>query len=285
MKAVQSGYSLLELIAVMAIMAILAGAMAPNIAERIDAARRDAERQNLAILAQDLKQSILQQKRIPSMRPASWSQAIATVSSYSRERILRNDKGFVRRLLVDPRFFSQEGKPFRGFVQNRGLKQRPYSPRMMLASSLKQALRIPQLSASEFDAIWNQTAQSPLRENNDLIIERINLAPYFHRIVLSNQRSGERPFYQLEAGDKQAVPRASNNRDGSITRYVLHDTRIALHQAPFPSGRRQQTAFVQSDYSMRYQSAGTGGGQPGRGNGDDADKDNGAGSVAVWVKP
>ena len=285
MKAVQKGFSLLELIAVMAIMAILAGAMAPNIASRIDAAYRDAERDNLATLAQNLREAIVEQKRIPSMRAQSWTQAIASVSAYSAGRIARNDKGYRRRLLIDPQFYSDSARPSREYVQNRGLRQRPYSPRMMLVSSLGGELRLPALGVEAFDAIWNQYETAVLREGGDVLIERIHLAAYFHRLVLSNRHSSERPFFQLENGDRQALPRARNNADSSVTRYVLHNTQIALYQAPFPSGSKQQTALVQSDTAMRYQPLERTGSQD-----DDDDNNNRGGrersaTGGVWVQP
>ena len=284
----QNGFTLLELVGVLAVMAILAGTLAPNIADSIDRAYAEAERENMAALARGLEQAILQQKRIPSPRTEDWVTAIAETSALARERIARNDRGHARRLVFDPRFFSKQARRFSGFSQNRGLKQRPLSPRIMLISGLKQRPPAIKNTAAAFDAVWNQTADAVIRESDDIIIERLNLAPHFHRVILGNQDS-RRPYYRLESGAATPLPRARNNRDGTLTRYVLSGTRLALYHAPYPSGRLQQTAVVQADYAMRYQSA-TAGAASAAGDGDDDDdwkkrknrKNNRRGNDATW---
>ena len=267
----QNGFTLLELVGVLAVAAILAGTLAPNIADSIDRAYAEAERDNMVALARGLEQAILQQKRIPSPKTEDWVAAIAETSALARERIARNDRGHARRLVFDPRFFSKQARRFSGFSQNRGLKQRPLSPRIMLISGLKQRPPTIKNTAEAFDAVWNQTADAAIRESDDIIIERLNLTPHFHRVILGNQDS-RRPYYRLESGATTPLPRARNNRDGTLTRYVLSGTRLALYHAPYPSGRLQQTAVVQADYAMRYQSAAAGAASDGDDDDDDGDK-------------
>lgn len=281
MQRGQAGFSLLELVGVMAVVAIMAGALAPNLADSIDTAYSDAERQNLKTLAESLQEYILEQKRIPSPQASSWVDAIASVSTYSKERIRSNDKGYRRRLLFDPGFFTGGDKKFKGYVQGKGLNQQPVSPRMMLISDMTRHTRNVKNKTAVFDAIWNRADKAVLKEGDDLIIERINLAGKFHRIILSNQNS-KSASYRLESGSNEPVPRANGGRDGSLTRYVLHNSRIALFAAPYPSGDMQQVAVVKSDYAMRYQSTVTG--VQNNGKKEDDDKAQSAPDW-VWVKP
>lgn len=264
----EAGFSLLELIAVMAVMAILAGTMAPNIAASVDRAYRDSERQTLSVLAQDLRQAIVNDKRIPSPSANTWGQAIARVSEYPLQRIIANDKGYRRRLLVDPQFFAGPARHFKGYVQKKGLQQPPQSPRMMLVSDLRRHVPALKNDAAVFDAIWHQRSDAMIKESKDLLIERINLADQFHRLVVGNQNK-QRTFFRLENGPAVAVPKAIAGRDGSLTRYVIHGSRLLLHHAPYPSGTVQQVTVVQADTAWHYQSQdpfGNGTGSAGPGN-------------------
>ena len=250
-----SGFSLMELIAVMAIIAILAGTLAPNVFDAIRRARADAEIENLASIVKSIELSVLQNKTIPTSTTSSWVSAVENSSDFSAQDIEFNSLNFRRRLIFDPRFFSTSDSVFPGLNQNQGLANLPNSPRALLVSDMTvNVANIPN-TAAEFNAVWNQTAGADLIESSDLKIQRINFSSKFHRVIISNQHVNQ-PFYQLEIGTTTAIPAAVGGSDGSITRFVLQDTKISLYAEPFPAGGKQLVHIVKSDWSIRYQTDG-----------------------------
>jgi len=251
----QSGFSLLELIAVMAITAILAGALAPNVFDAISRARADAEIENLSSIAYSIELSVLQNKSIPTSVTSSWVSAAENSSDFNAQDIEFNSLNFRRRLIFDPRFFSTSDNVFPGLNQNQGLASLPNSPRALLVSDMTTNVANIPNTAAEFNAVWDQTAGADLFESGDLKIQRINFSNKFHRIILSNQHANQ-PYYQLENGTTTVIPPAVGGSDGTITRFVLKDTKISLHAEPFPTGGKQLVHIVKSDWSIRYQTDG-----------------------------
>lgn len=252
----QAAFTLMELIAVMAIIGILAGALAPSVFDAINRAHADTEESNLESLSKSLERYVLDQKQIPTSTVNAWVNAIATSSFFSLNDIQYNAKGFQRRLIFDPQFFTNSDTNFTGFTQSQGLTSAPVSPRAMLISDLNANVPAVTNDSSVFNNIWNQTNSPSLVEGPDLKIQRINFANLFYRIILTNQHTNQ-SFYQLESGVNTAVPAASGGSDGSVTRYVLKNTRLSLYADPYPSGSLQQVHIIHSDWSSRYQTDGT----------------------------
>ncbi len=252
----QKAFSLMELIAVMAIMAIMAGTLAPSIFNQIKRAKADAEIQNLKTIMQSLSLYIQDKKVIPTSSTISWTQAIATVSNISIQKIEFNDNDFRRRLIFDPQFLTNVDSSFSGVTQNQGLAVEPVSPRVMIISNLTANVASVANNSSVFNDIWQQNTSALIKESADIKIERINLKSIFHRIVLSNANSTQ-ASYQLESGSVISVPAASGG-DGIIIRWVIDQSKISLYSAPV-SGTSvlQQTSILQSDWTSRYQTNGT----------------------------
>lgn len=251
----QKGFSLMELIGVMTVMAILAGTLAPNFADTINRANSEAEKINMNVLSDALRQYVIDQKRIPRANVNQWRPAIAGVTSIPEGEVEFNDKGYRRRLVFDPRFLTGADSNFPGVVQNQGLATPPVSPRAMLISDLTRNVPAVANNTATFNAIWNQTGTPAIVESDDVIIERLHFGDLFHRVILSNQNTAQ-PYFRLENGTNVAIPAAVSGVDGVITRYVLQNSQIALFQAPFPGGGLQQVMLVQKEYSRRYQTDG-----------------------------
>jgi len=247
------GFSLLEMIAVLAVMSIMAGTIAPNVIDGIDRAISSAEEANLDALASDLVKYIERSKTIPTDQPSSWSTAIAAYSDVPQAQILENSKHYKRVLYVDPNFFTSSNKRFRGYSQTTGLTTEPVSPRMMLVSMLKGKVPRAPKTAAKFDAIWNQTNKTTVVESNDVLIKRINLSSKFHRFILTNQYTSQ-VGYRIENGAQLAVPASKNGADGVLTRYIISDSRIQLYGETYPAGKLLTTMLVNASATYQFTS-------------------------------
>ena len=255
MPAKSGGFSLLELIGVLAVMGIMAGALAPSVFQLIEDGYADAEIVNLSTIGDTLRDYVRREKTIPTASGDAWAIDIAAYASMTPQRVLRNQKRYKRRYFVDRRFFENTSQAFAGYVQERGLSARPYSPRIIIASSLDGEINQTLDTPAKFDAVWSGDEDATIVESKKVKIERINLAPLFVRVVLNNANDNQ-AGYALEGGADNAIAAASGGADGSRTLYLIADTRLALKAAPFPSGDLQRQIIVTEETSLRYELAG-----------------------------
>ncbi len=221
----RKGFTLIEMIGVIAIIAILASTLAPAIIKDINRAVGESEQENLKILAHGLEIYIRENKIIPAA--SGWVTAVATISTHSTNKITQNDRFFNRAYYVDPRFFTTIDASFSGYTQTSGLSNTPNSPRILLVSNLKGNTPAAPITATGFNAIWDQTTGVALLESEDIKIERINLKGLFHRMILTNDNTTNQPGYKLESGTTNSVSTSG------VERYVLSDTKVSLVEAPF----------------------------------------------------
>jgi len=269
------GFTLIEMIGVLAIMAVLAAAIVPDMIKRLDISYADAEKKNLRNLGVDLEQFILKNRRVPAasggvnpLNPVTglagtWSDAVASQSSLSPLNIQQNEKGNVRGYYIDPQFLvanpAAAALPaFPGYDQNvagvgvglnaDGLPVAvPNSPRIMLVSNLASPAAVPlpaALSAAQFDAVWSQpqllNAAAPLPvivEGDTMLIQRINLSYMFNRVLLTNNIVAA-PQMNIEGRIAPiVVPSAVlPATPGSYQSFLLLGTRISLYHPPVPPG-------------------------------------------------
>lgn len=249
----QRGFSLIELIGVLAIMSILASIILPNMLKRIDIANADAEASNLVSLATELEQYITSQFKIPTA--TTWTSAIASVSALPLDDVRQNKNGFSRGFYVDPKFFTATDTVFTGYNQTTGLSTTPVSPRIMLISNLKGNTPPAPTTSTGFDAIWNQTPAASILESDSLKIHRLYLGHIFYPVLLLNS-STRIPFYQLNTSPAISLPVANNGINGQVTIYIIKRTQLTLHQDPYPTGTVQYTLFIQDQDSFLYGSNG-----------------------------
>ena len=247
-----SGQAMNVYIPVMAVMAILAGAIAPAVFQMMEDAYETAEAENLKHLGDALRQVVRNDKRIPSLTSSDWSVALADYASIAPANVLLNERNQNRRLYADPMFFTNSNQTFAGYSQTTGLSSRPYSPRLMLISNLDGSVSANLNSHTLFSDVWEQTSDAVLVESDSLLIERINLAPEFYEVVLSNANSAQ-AGYVLDAGAEGAIAAAVGGADGSRAVFVLSGTRLALRAAPYPGGTTQRQILLADNQNFRYQ--------------------------------
>ena len=103
--ATSRGFTILELIGVMAVIAILAGALAPPLFKLLDEGFQSAEAKSLDTIVAALEQTVRTTHQIPSANIANWTATVAQTAALSQQAVRLNVKNFDRRLYVDPNFF------------------------------------------------------------------------------------------------------------------------------------------------------------------------------------
>lgn len=246
----------MELIGVIAIIAILSAVIAPNLFRGIDAAFAKAEEENLANLVAALRMYSEQTNRIPSAAATDWASAIASRIDVPEADVQANRRSFRRALYFDPRFFTSTDSSFPGYQQTSGLTSPLVSPRAILVSDLTRNAPAAPTTSAAFNAIWDQDPSAIVLEGPKVYLQRINFRSMFHRVVLNNQHTIQ-PAYGLGTGSQNAIPAAVGGIDGTLTRYVMGGTELRLYRGPFPGGALETSSLVDAVKSYRYTTDGT----------------------------
>ncbi|MEE9335618.1 MAG: prepilin-type N-terminal cleavage/methylation domain-containing protein [Granulosicoccaceae bacterium] len=250
------GFSLLEMIAVMAITSVLAGVLMPSLIRGIQQSYSKAEAQSMLSLVQSLRQYTLSKKRIPSRAVSDWSVALADNLGQSPAQIAQNGRGYNRALFLDPRFLHSTANQFNGFSQNRGLTAAPFSPRAIFVSDLNNNVLTRQLNAAQFNALWEQSASALYKESKEIKVERINFSSLFHRVLLTNQKTSAAGFI-TEDGAMGTVQPHSGGIDGAEERYILGTSQLKLFDSTDSSVPFQTTVLVNGSTNFRHILTGT----------------------------
>ncbi|MFK8066679.1 MAG: type II secretion system protein [Gammaproteobacteria bacterium] len=248
------GFTLIEMIGVMAIIAILASTLAPSIIKDIDRAVGEGEQENLQTLSHDLEIYIRENKAIPSA--SDWVNAVSSVSTHPVNKISQNKRFFNRGYYVDPRFFTNSDSNFSTYTQTSGLTSVPNSPRIMIVSNLNSNAPAAPTTSTAFNAIWDQTSGVSLLEGENIKIERVNLKGLFHRVLLTNDHTSSQPGYMLESGSTNSIALATT-APADTTIYLLSDTKVSLVDAPFTSGVLTKKFITDQAKNFAYQNDGS----------------------------
>jgi prepilin-type N-terminal cleavage/methylation domain-containing protein len=102
------GFTLIEMLGVLAIIAILSAIFIPNLITRTEGFSLNAEQQSLKALASSLEDFVVTTRSIPSQGAAgNWAWAIGSQSAISVPQILTNKLGVQRQFIIDPAFVAQ----------------------------------------------------------------------------------------------------------------------------------------------------------------------------------
>ncbi|MEM6640998.1 MAG: type II secretion system protein [Pseudomonadota bacterium] len=253
MKKQTSGFTLLETVGVLVIIAILASVLAPNVIDGINRAYASAEEENLEVLSGKLREFVETRRIVPFAADTSWAPAIASISEFPVSDVLDNRRNQRRVLVVDPQFLTNAVTPFAGYGQTSGLANAPFSPRMMLISNLAGAVPAVPNTPAAFQAVWDQAPGAVVTEGPDLKIKRLHFGDLFHEVVLNNY-STSAPGYRLDANGSVAVPAATGAgpTPGELRVWVIDGTSLDLIDAPFGSASVLSTAVVQRTLNREF---------------------------------
>ena len=194
--SLRSAFSLIEMVGVLAVIAILAAVLVPATMRQMDAAARTKEYSDLNAISNALVLEIVRSKTIPS--ETTWAQAAANWTMRPVTNITQTPRRLLpRAYLIDTNgWLNTVTLPY---TQNtNGTAASPAGARVMILSTIARSLPVPsgRISPSDFSAIWNTAENGKpitsaftnwLGKGDDLLIQRINLEPLFHRLILVNR--------------------------------------------------------------------------------------------------
>jgi prepilin-type N-terminal cleavage/methylation domain-containing protein len=253
------GFSLIEMVGVIAIMSIAAALITPNLARRISRVNGEKEDQALAMLGDGLVRSVRTTQTIPGAN--SWTTNIAAqvgLSVNDVRYVNPSDTASARVYLIHPSFVptnSSTAEPL--WTQGNSGASSITNARLLLISTHKSNLTLPvssgrAASAAVFDAIWdwsyNATTEAPpsgwsstWTENGEYLhVQRVNLASLFQMATFNNAHHGTNyPYYQI--GSASAAAMTTTN---VLSAYYLSGTMMRLY---FTNGTTLQMTHTLSD--------------------------------------
>jgi prepilin-type N-terminal cleavage/methylation domain-containing protein len=241
----QGGFTMIEMIGVLALVAILAAVMMPSVIKQVDQAAWTRETSDLNELAQALERSVVRAKTVPNV--AGIPAAIANELAMPLNGITTNPRGRARAFLMDPNMRINGLKPSNEsalgtlpYVQDEDGASAPISARVLIVSSLMDALPVTSgvpTTQAAFDNIWDAGENEVpagwtwTGRGEDLRIRRINLGPKFHRLMLIDRDSNTvdpyylPPLFSIDTTDLEPVPAGA----AGYNAFYLDGTMVGLH--------------------------------------------------------
>ncbi len=242
------GFSLIELIGVLAIITILAGVIAPNALRSIERAAVKAEGQSLENIGRQVKLYLRDQGTLPTSN--NWTNTLAAYSDLAPVDLAVNKRQNARVFLLDPASFPAE--------------------RVIILSSMRTGLALPTPgdinSSGRFHDLWN-TPEGTLpgpgswsgwrnwtqvpNSQDYLVMERINLLPVYrtefvaYTITLNNNSTAPCSYHLTPAsGGATSVVNVPAGATAILTNLRARD-RVNLYRST--GGSNLDYSYVVSD--------------------------------------
>jgi prepilin-type N-terminal cleavage/methylation domain-containing protein len=205
-----AGFTLVEMIGVLAIVAILASFIAPNVINQLKAAKRDAEDEQLATIAKGIELYVRQTRSFPVTLTVLSPDYVPIALG----QLTTNPNGFLRYFFVQPNMS--------GFTNATGLLTTALADaRFILITHLAQNVNPSIVTDADFETWWNTDETG----TPDLKIHRGHVGQLFHLLSLSADGAGG--SYAVDG-----IPTDSGG--GTLVphiRYHLTGTTIGLDEA------------------------------------------------------
>ncbi|MCK6500498.1 MAG: type II secretion system GspH family protein, partial [Nitrospira sp.] len=208
-RSPQAGFTLIEMIAVLAVITILVAVATLNVISQMRQAARKTESQSMESMRDALRAYILRNKFIPA--PADWPKAIAAELGVPLERVTKTRIGYPRFFCEDPTLdigASTNGTRKLPYVQGATGSVEPLNPRLTFVSTL--GTNLPAIATNQsavFNDIWATTANTVPStwtgwgaSGEDLWIQRLDLRSLFRRVVFNNLDPDHQAPYSIQHG-------------------------------------------------------------------------------------
>lgn len=182
------------MIGALAIVAILAAALVPVVVRRIDQAALTQEVTSLNSLSNAIVLQALKNQNLPSAN--TWAANAAIWAGLPVSAITNTPRNYSRAFLIDGSgWLGTNSLPY---TQANTGTTLPASARVMIVSAIGGPKPLPVStgtpSAASFNDVWNTpdgtkpaTWSTWTGNGRDIVVQRINLQPLFHRVVLFNR--------------------------------------------------------------------------------------------------
>ncbi|HEY9073447.1 MAG TPA: hypothetical protein VIN67_04875 [Desulfobaccales bacterium] len=254
----QKAWSLIELIGVMAVLAVVTTLLVVSTVRHLDLVASQQETSRLRALADALQASILHNDYIPSY--TNCASVIATQTGLNVNDVTSNPRGHARAFLIDTNgWFGTAAGSLPYSQTNAGTAQLPTNARLMLVSTMGQDLPVAtgMPSASDFAALWNTPPNTvpgsgPWTTWNgrpdDVLIQRVNLSPLFVKLALSSYDSTTNGQYAVGGSVTNMVPTGNG-----FAAYFLKGTVLKLYTGPNATNTLDATQVLNQDCSFVFE--------------------------------
>jgi type II secretory pathway pseudopilin PulG len=228
-----AAFTLIELIGVLAVIAILVAMSVPVVIRQMDQAARTKEASDLNAISNAIVLQVVGTngtKRIPSQ--ADWAQTVANWTQFPVSKISTNNRRYARAFLIDDSGWFGTAAGALPYPQtNTGSAIAPTNARVMVIGTIAGALPVSSgmPGSAVFDAIWNTPANTkPSTGTNwpkgeDLFIQRLNVGQLFHHLVVVNRDdpTAPAPMFTIDTTNTLTVTNGGGGRsayylDGSV---------------------------------------------------------------------
>jgi type II secretory pathway pseudopilin PulG len=249
----RAAMTLIEVIGVVAVLAMLAAILLPVFIKQIDKAVADQESASLTLFGEALQRSVSRNRLIPCASLTSstnWASEIAAELGVDIASVTNNIRRRPRIFLVENKWFGLHSTPY---VQTSSGTNLPASPRMMIVSSLGASL--PNFGARDFTNLWNSAAGSVPTNGawtswtgkpGDVTVQRINLSSTFVHLMLNYYASTNDAWYSIDSGTTQRL----NSTFIAVDGYFLRNSVVNLYIGPAPVFDTQ--LILNSDTSLWF---------------------------------
>lgn len=250
-KRPSGAFTLVEMIGALAVLALVLVLLVPATLHHLDRLASEQEASRLQALGDALLASIQHTRSIPS--DTNWAAVVASEAGLDVESVTNNSRNHPRILLVDSGGWLSTNLPY---VQSDwGTPNCPTNARMILLSSLGKNLPVTtgMASAADFQALWDAPPGTVPWTGwngnpNDVVIQRLNLAPLFVRLVLTTYNSGTNGQYVVvDNGPTNSVPRTNG-----FAAWFIKGTVLKLYTGA-PESTFDSSQILDTDTSFVYE--------------------------------
>lgn len=247
-RAMSCGYTLIELVGVLAIIAILAAVVTENILERMKRQIRETEASNLATFADAMRKSIVRTKSVPGA--GDLPARIAAELSLPSSKVTMTPYKYERYFFMHPDFRVGTDQtstvPYTQTVS--GSTVEPANCKALIISSvgpIDEDLIPAEMTGTTFTNLWDASEEWDALAQ-DVKLQRIELRDLFHRVILNNLDGYRAAPYSVESTDTlTTIPIGER-----LETWFIESTALNLHMH---GGALQMRDIIREDVSYVFE--------------------------------